>query len=643
MEFLREGRFALAFSSIMVPKPSTPPKGMGLLPRILLLLIFGIALAGTVSTVLAGESMKSLASDIVQTLYGRFLDGASKRLATGVAITYGSLVLGDGTLLGDGGLDAGRTSQVVDVVTGEMSVAASVYARTPRGYVAIQTSFRDKEAKRSLGYLLDPASRVAGELDAGNEYDGLLSVSGERYTVSMEPLLDDSGKPIGALMVGQSLAAAEALLSESVSSALSRILAGTAMIVVMVGLFSFFSLRSSIAPLRHTVEVLGSIAAEGGDLTRRIESKRSDETGRLAFQFNTFIGRLRGEFAAVKEEASRLKNTATEVEREAAETTAAVARIGDGIEAVKNRVHEQGVAVEKSTGAVRQISSGISALDARIIEEARKIESSDMLIAAMAEDISATAQLVAELGERVDRLKDASAEGNAAIEAARESVSETASKTGAVLELNDLIGNVADRTRILAMNAAIEAAHAGEYGKGFAVVADEIRNLAEEAAARAAETATGLRGIQEATLRLTEASDQVGLAFSGIDESVEHTDSALQSIAGRMAAQRSGAEEAMARLRDVRESTEAITKGSAEMRQGSGLVLEEMRRLLGLSASIREAMARIAEDAAGIEAGARRAEESARRNTMGASALEAGLAHYVTDLPQEPGSIDLEP
>jgi methyl-accepting chemotaxis protein len=379
--------------------------------------------------------------------------------------------------------------------------------RGPRGgYVAIQTSFRDKEAKRSLGYILDPASLVACELDAGNEYDGLLSVLDERYTVSMEPLLDDSGKPIGALTVGQLLAAAEALLSESVSSALSRILAGTAMIVVMVVFFSFFNLRSSIAPpLRHTVEVLGSIAAEGGDLTRRIESKRSDETGRLAFQFNTFIGRLRGEFAAVKEKASRLKTTAMEVEREAAETTAAVARIGDGIEA------------------------------------------------------------------------------------ARESASETASKTGAVLELNDLIGNVADRTRILAMDAAIEAAHAGDHGKGFAVVPDEIRNLAEEASTRAAETATGLRGIQEATLRLTEASDPVGLAFSGIDESVEHTDSALQSIAGRMSAQRSGAEEA-----------------------------------------------------AGIEAGARRAEESARRNTMGASALEAGLAHYVTELPQETGSIAQE-
>jgi methyl-accepting chemotaxis protein len=175
------------------------------------------------------------------------------------------------------------------------------------------------------------------------------------------------------------------------------------------------------------------------------------------------------------------------------------------------------------------------------------------------------------------------------IEAARESASETASKTGAVLELNDLIGNVADRTRILAMDAAIEAAHAGDHGKGFAVVPDEIRNLAEEASTRAAETATGLRGIQEATLRLTEASDPVGLAFSGIDESVEHTDSALQSIAGRMSAQRSGAEEA-----------------------------------------------------AGIEAGARRAEESARRNTMGASALEAGLAHYVTELPQETGSIAQE-
>ncbi len=236
-----------------------------------------------------------------------------------------------------------------------------------------------------------------------------------------------------------------------------------------------------------------------------------------------------------------------------------------------------------------------------------------------------------DLTQRVSRLKLASREGGEAMALASAEVAEAARQSEKLLELNDLITEVASRTNLLAMNAAIEAAHAGEAGRGFAVVADEIRRLAEESSQRSKQSAAELKGIGLCIERIVEASREAGTAFDRIGESVAQTDSSLAAISADLAGQRAGVSGVLKGLDAMREATASIKSGSAEMESGGELALAEMRSILGLSRSLEEGVEAIAREGDAISSQAAAAAASARLNALGAAALRCELAPYRTE------------
>jgi methyl-accepting chemotaxis protein len=181
------------------------------------------------------------------------------------------------------------------------------------------------------------------------------------------------------------------------------------------------------------------------------------------------------------------------------------------------------------------------------------------------------------------------------------------------------------------MNAAIEAAHAGQAGKGFAVVADEIRRLAEESAERAKQTAGELQGIKSCIDHIVDATSLAETAFARIGRTVKLTDSGLAVIAGDMANQKAGGIAVLRSLDAMREATTSIKAGSAEMKTGGVLALAEMRRILGLSAGLEEGVGEIAREAQAISTQSAGAAAAARLNAEGAEALRAELAPYRTE------------
>jgi methyl-accepting chemotaxis protein len=259
------------------------------------------------------------------------------------------------------------------------------------------------------------------------------------------------------------------------------------------------------------------------------------------------------------------------------------------------------------------------------------IEASTASIGEMAGGIESTSERVGGLTKRVNNLKLAAREGAGAIGTATAEVAEAERQSEKLLELNDLITEVASRTNLLAMNAAIEAAHAGQAGRGFAVVADEIRRLAEESSDKAKQTAGELKGIKLCIDRIVEASRSAEAAFARIDESVSLTDAGLIEISTDMGGQRARAAEALRALDAIREATASIKAGSGEMGTGGELALAEMRSLLSLSASLEEGVGAIARESEAISAQAASAATAARLNAEGAEALRAEFSPYRTE------------
>jgi len=154
-------------------------------------------------------------------------------------------------------------------------------------------------------------------------------------------------------------------------------------------------------------------------------------------------------------------------------------------------------------------------------------------------------------------------------------IQEIARDSEGLLEINAVMDNIASQTNLLSMNAAIEAAHAGESGKGFAVVADEIRKLAESSGEQSKTTATMLKKIKTSIDNITKSSDDVLARFGAIDSSVKTVSEHEQNILHAMEEQEVGGKQILESIGRLRDITASVKKGSDNMEESGETLVKE--------------------------------------------------------------------
>ena len=374
-------------------------------------------------------------------------------------------------------------------------------------------------------------------------------------------------------------------------------------IMILIGLLMFViyftlaiiaarALKRYFARLESMFE---KIAA--GDLTDRVAVKRNNEIGRLMTNLNMAIEHTHTMLTVLKEEADKMTAIGSDLSSNMEETAAAVKQISSNATTVKEKALMQAAGVTETAAAGEQIQGKLNLLVEGITRQSESITQSSALITRTAENMLRINKILSQNDELIKTVYGQMKAGTDGARAANEFVKKIAERSEALLEASQVIQNIASQTNLLAMNAAIEAAHAGESGKGFAVVADEIRKLAEESNMQGKQIGAVIKESTEIIAQVSEAGIQAEKTFTDVYGLISNISEKEDSIVDLMREQEENGTQVLSAIETINKVTKDVSTASIEMLEGGKQIAEEMQKLAEITRETTDSMTEIASGA----------------------------------------------
>ncbi len=324
------------------------------------------------------------------------------------------------------------------------------------------------------------------------------------YFVTPIALKDFQGKKIGYILVVQNKNVADATIMKTkkilyVSMVLMLIS------IVLIVLSVYVSMSRISKNLKNLIDRVEDLHKGEGDLTKRLNVESNDELGQLASTFNLFLDKIRAMINDTKQTVSQL---------------------GTHSSSLSSAANEMASTTQQTTANMQEIETAINDATQAVDGVARSSENVNSLASEVGE---VNQQMLKDIEERLNRMEENALLAKEAMEQIN-TVGESSKQIGQIV---GVINEIADQTNLLALNAAIEAARAGEAGRGFAVVADEVRKLAEKTQHATEEIRNMINTIQNDTKAAVDKTEKAGDMILAEKEKAYEDKSHIEEVVGK--------------------------------------------------------------------------------------------------------------
>jgi len=333
------------------------------------------------------------------------------------------------------------------------------------------------------------------------------------------------------------------------------------------------------------------------------------------------LAKIKNLVVSIKKEALKLSEIGTDLASNMTETAAAVNEITANIQNIKGQAINQSASLTETNATMKQVVANIDKLNSHIEDQSDNVSQSSSAIEEIVANINSVTSTLVNNAGNVKTLQESSEIGRRGLQEVVSDIMEIARDSEGLLEINSVMNNIASQTNLLSMNAAIEAAHAGDAGKGFAVVANEIRKLAELSSTQSKTIGTVLKRIKESIDKISRAADGVLTKFGAIDSSVRIVAEQEENIRRAMQEQGAGSKQLLQSADKLNDITRQVRTGSEDMLNGSKEVIQESQNLEKITAEITGGMNEMASGAEQINVAVNHVNELSGKTREGIDTL----------------------
>ena len=459
----------------------------------------------------------------------------------------------------------------------------------------------------------------------GEAVKAIISVKGEEYISYYFPIRDAEGNVLTAFHIGKPMADV-VTIAKGIFLPLTIIAAGIT--VILVGLIILLIYHSISQRLRFVGKSIKSLSSGDADLTLRVPVKGNNEFSELGNDVNAFVGILQNLVQKLNNAQLSLEQIGNELGVNSQKTASATTEIMANITSVRTQAEVQSKAVTETSSVLQHSTENVQELVNLVNNQVAGITQASAAIEQMIGNISSVSNSVKMMSENFKILDTNVGDGNLKLENVGNKVNQMAEQSKMLLQANNMIAQVASQTNLLAMNAAIEAAHAGESGKGFSVVADEIRKLAETSSVQSKNINAELKEISSTIGDVVVLSKEARNSFDSIVTQLTTTDTLMEQIDNAMTEQSLASTQILEALADMKGQSASVNEKSVDLRTGIENVQNNMNVVAQVSDVILGSMDEMAAGSQQISASSQSVSDLAQSTRENIEVMDSLLRQF---------------